>query len=132
MLRIELEKRGCNFYGQPETAKSDVGNYLVTTRSEEVEGKDGKVYFLEFSHWNRWRYRTTNKRTGEPLKKAVRELVNENALHVNTQFSKEDGSSWGNIALEAELADMNLDYTLDGIRKACEYITGKPCEIVIL
>ena len=131
MLRIELEKRGCDFYGQPGTQKSDVGNYRVTTHSEEVTGKDGNTYFLEFSHWNRWTYRTTNKRTGKPLKKAVRELVNENALHVDTQYSNEKGS-WRNSKLESELANMNLCYTLDGIKKACEYITGKPCEVVIV
>lgn len=76
---------------------TDLNNYRYTT----VENIDlifsGVHYnvFFEFGHWTRYHYRTTNKRTGAPLKKAVKELVNINGLNIDTEYEKEETNSAG-------------------------------------
>lgn len=98
---LYLEKRGCDFFKNDDSVKgSDVGNYRVTTSDYEIAGKDGKTYFMEFTHWERYNYRTTNKRTGEKLKKPVRELVNLNALHVDISYKNENGCFGGPVNLD--------------------------------
>lgn len=112
---LYLEKRGLDFWDDDPIKKvSDVGNYRVTTTGETVRGKDGNSYFLEFSRWDRYELRTKNKRTGETLKKPVRELVLLYALHVDTEYTNERGS-WGNISLEKRLHEKPVLYTLENI-----------------
>lgn len=118
-----LEKRGCDFhFSDTDTKGSDVGNYRVTTFGDTVKGKDGKNYFVEFCHHKKYKYRTTNKRTGEPLKKAVKELVKVNALWVDTQYN-DDRGSWRNIRIEQDINKLNLDYTKAGILQAVNQIS---------
>lgn len=134
MLKIKLRKYGMDFYGQPETDSSDVGCYRVGTNSEEIMGKDGRMYYLDFSHCVRYTYRETNKVTGKPLKHPIKELLNINGLHIDTQYTiNKDGCnlSYRNCEIEKTLWDMNLDYTISGIETALEYITGEKCQVTI-
>lgn len=67
---------------------TDIKNHRIRT----VENIDifykGKTYnmFFEFTQCPHYNYRTTNKRTGAPLKKAVQELIIKDGLHMDTQF----------------------------------------------
>lgn len=90
----------------------DIKNHRVRVCENIDIIYNGTAYnmFFEFRQWDRCTYRTTNKRTGKPLKKAVRELVNHNALCIDTQYEKlEKGngynwfSSWRLSALEKEV-----------------------------
>lgn len=123
-MKFKLEKRGCDFFAG-DNVKSDIGNYRVC--AADIKGADGKTYFLEFCRGDKYHFRTINKRTGEPLKKGVRELVMKDILCVRTEFEDERGA-WGNTRIEAELWKMNFPYTFAGIEKAMEVITGEPCK----
>lgn len=115
-MTLYLEKCGCNFFkGDIVNALSDVGNYRVCTGDYNILGKDGRVYFLEFTNGTKYNYRTTHKVTGEPLKQSVRELVNANALYLETCFQDTDGLYRRNRSLESKFWDMNLDYTMANI-----------------
>ena len=112
---LYLEKRGCNFFkGDRANKLSDIGNYRVCTPSANVEGKDGRMYFLEFTHYDKKRVRDYNLRTGAPLKKRIVEVTCENALGINTQFNEKingiDGA-WRNVTMEKELDKMDFRYT---------------------
>lgn len=112
---LYLEKRGCNFFnGDTSITKSDVGNYRVGSYDYSIEGKDGRNYIIEFCHGTRYIYRHTNKKTGAPLKHAIKELLNPNAIYINTQFEDEEGT-WRNIKLEEKLFEKNYNYTLSDI-----------------
>ena len=135
-------------YLQIRGGRGDFGtdlNYHRLTTIEDVniifDGVQRDLYF-EFGHWTRYTYRTTNKRTGAPLKKAVRELVNANALHIDTYFETEETNPAGYTfklgrrlsALEKiEIYDKNRDFTraniLDLINK---YSTVKYDAVVII
>lgn len=127
MKKLILERRGCDFWpGETRTAGSDIGNFRVCTPAGVlVPGKDGRSYILEFTHWERYRYRTTHKRTGAPLKHPVKELVNINALHIDTQYD-DDRGSWRNLELEQEIHAAGLDYTRAGILAAVNMIAAEP------
>lgn len=101
---LVLDGRGCNFCHDDEIRKtSDVGNYRVCTMDENIKGKNGKTYFLEFTRADARTVRTTNKRTGQPLKKPIVEIVLKNALYVRTQFSRiENGWTLAFADLETE------------------------------
>lgn len=111
---------------------SEIDNFRLATKDYEVMGKDGKMYFLYFSHWERYHYRTTNKRTGEELKKPVKELVNPNALSIDTCYCGKDGFCYRNAKLEKEISDLNLLYNSKGIKQALYIITGENYEIEIV
>lgn len=112
---LYLEKRGCNFFnGDTSTTGSDVGNYRVGSYNYSIEGKDGRNYIIEFCHGTRYIYRNTNKKTGAPLKHAVKELLNPNAIYIDTQFEDQEGT-WRNIKLEEKLFEKNYNYTLSDI-----------------
>ena len=124
-----LEKRGCDFFKNDSINElSDVGNYRVGVYSHSIKGKDGIMYIVEFGGFDKYTYRNTNKRNGQPLKKSVRELVMRNALHIDTEFEKVEESgfktSWRNSKLEHEVYEMNLPYTKEGILKAINYISA--------
>ena len=127
---LKLEKRGCDFYANdPRHLQevSDIGNFRVGCYDMSIEGKDGRKYLVEFSHWERYAYRTTHKVTGRELKHPIRELVNPNALHLDTQYDvmTESGIplSYRNLDLEHRIHDMNLDYTKAGILEAVNHIS---------
>lgn len=134
MEKFKLEKRGCDFFAGDDIANySDVTNYRVGVYSYDIPGKDGRDYIVEFHHFDRYETRTTHKRTGAPLKHPKRELQQKNALCIDTQYEKDETDStgrrwrscWRNSALEAEVHALHLPYTIEGIEKALEYITGK-------
>lgn len=117
---LYLEKRGYNFSdgldgGESIKTVSDVGNYRVCTPDECVVGKDGNKYFLEFSNWDKYHYRTENKRTGKPLKNPVRELIMANAVHTDTQYTANDGFCYRNSKLEKQINSIDRLYTLENI-----------------
>lgn len=110
-----LEKRGCNFTpGDKETEKSDCENYRIGAYYERIKAENGRDYILEFTGWNKWQYRKTNKRTGKPLKKPVTEIIHENALHVDTEFENDRGC-WRDCALEKTVYNSDLAFTLADI-----------------
>lgn len=122
MKTLYLEKRGCDFFTQ-DNLSSDVGNYRVTTRTEEIRGKDGNLYFLEFTLWrNRGHFRKISKYGNKKLLHPVWEIDIKEALAINTQYSNEAGS-WGNINLEGELYKLNLTYTQKDILKAVNFLS---------
>lgn len=141
MKEITLEKRGCDFFANdPINQASDIGNYRVGIYDYLIQGKDGKMYIVEFTHGKHRNYRTTNKRTGKPLKKAIVEITNNNALFIDTQYEKEETDSrtgrtwkscWRNCKLEEELYKLDLDFTIEGIETALEYITGEKYKVTI-
>lgn len=120
-----LEKRGCNFFnGDRINELSDVGNYRVCTPNECIKGKDGNLYFLEFTSSNRYRTRYTHKITGKPLKNPIRELVFERALYLDTEYTNERGC-WRNCKLEEEFYNKEpMAYTLDNILKVVNWISA--------
>lgn len=108
MNTLYLKKMGMD----DNSIMGDIKNHRVRVCENIDIIYQGTPYnmFFEFLQWDKWTYRTTNKRTGEPLKKAVRELVNHNALCIDTQYEKlEKGngynwfSSWRLSALEKEV-----------------------------
>lgn len=120
---LYLEKRGCNFWSDDKINNiSDVGNYRVTTTGNKIKGKDGNNYFLEFTNWDRYTYRTTNKRTGKPLKHEVKEVLLLNSLHVSTEFQNKNGT-WGNLKLESKLHEKPMLYTIENILKVVNEIS---------
>ena len=131
MKTLYLDKRGCNFSDRDNLSElSDIGNYRVTTNGYNVTGKDGNIYFIEFCRWERYQTRTTNKRTGEPLKHPVRELVNYNALYINFSFEKDETRNgrtlracYANINLAAKIHAKNYSYTKKDILKAVNSIS---------
>lgn len=46
-----LEKRGCDFSkNDTNIAESDLCNYRLTTLGYDIKAKNGRTYFIEFSH----------------------------------------------------------------------------------
>ena len=126
-----LEMRGCNFWDNSrEKELSDVGNYRVGSYNYSIKGKDGKFYCLEFGNYNRYAYRKTNKRTGAPLKREIRELVKECALHIRTYYENDRGC-FGNCQLEKEISDLLLEYTTENILKVVNMISEKQYDNVV-
>jgi hypothetical protein len=127
-----LECRGCYFFESDRiNTLSDVGNYRVGVYRNQVTAADGRKFILEFGSYTKYKTRYTNKRTGKPLMHPVRELVLENALHVNTEFDNERGS-WADLALEKKLNDMNLTYTKENILKVVNTVSVKQFDCVVM
>lgn len=84
-----IEKRGCDFWKDDQEMKkfSDLTNYRIVFR---FTGKDGINYFGEAIRGSCARF--TNKRTGKPLKKPIRE--HNHKLYLSLQYEK-DGMSYG-------------------------------------
>ena len=114
-MTLELIKMGMD-YDQETTAKHNDGinNYRVRTTGECIPGKDGKMYFVEFTTSDRYITRTINKRNGQPLKKPVRELVLSHALWIDTQYTNERGS-YRNIKFEREMYNKFYVYNIENI-----------------
>ena len=73
---------------------TDIKNHRVRV----IENIDiiykGKKFnmFFEFTQGTHRRYRTTNKRTGAPPKKAVKEIILKDGLYIDTEFKKLEGT----------------------------------------
>lgn len=76
--------------------------------------------FFEFTQGTHRHYRTTNKRTGAPLKKPVEEIILKDGLYIDTEFEKLEGtwkdgtphySSWRKSDLEREIWEEHHAYT---------------------
>ena len=126
-----LECRGCYFWEDDKiNSVSDVGNYRVCT-TDYLPAKDGNSYFLEFTNYAARRYRTTHKITGKPLKHGKIDILLENALHIETEFTNDRGS-WRNCRLEEEIHKTPQLFTLENILKTINKITIKQYEKIIL
>lgn len=123
---LRLERRGCEYFA-PDKDRDDVGNYRVGSYDYSIKGKDGRDYIVEFGANNYRVWRTTNKRTGAPLKKPHEEIVKANALYIDTEYEKDepDGwrSAWRNSTLEHDIREMRLDYSQAGILAAVNEIS---------
>ena len=107
---LYLKKMGLDFWDD-EPAKSDINNYRVRTLGETIPGKDGKMYFLEFSLWrDRKQVRYTHKITGKPLKHVKYDIINHCGMGIDTEFTNDSGS-WRNYTLEQKLYAKNYSYT---------------------
>lgn len=115
---LYLREMGMN----DDTIKTDVKNHRVRV----IENIDiiykGEKYnmFFEFTHGVHRRYRTTNKRTGAPFKKAVEEIILKDGIYIDTEFEKLEGtwkdgtpyySSWRNLDFESEFYNEHHAYT---------------------
>ena len=122
-MTLYLKKMGCDFWhGDKINTVSDVGNYRVRTLGECIKGKDGNIYFLEFTQGTKFAYRKTHKKTGRPLKHEVKEIILEHALWLDTEFTNEAGC-WRNCKLEEEIHKTPLLYTLENILKVANEIS---------
>jgi len=122
-----LERRGCE-YTAADMGRDDVNNYRVGSYDYSIKGKDGRRYILEFGAWDPRKLRTTNKRTGAPLKNPVYEVVKNNALYLSTQYeeTEKDGfrSCWRNAPMERTINGRHLDYSKAGILEAVNEISA--------
>lgn len=83
MKKLLLEKRGCDFFNDTEAKFcSDLENYRIVFR---FTGKDRIHYFAEATIGACTRF--TNKRTGKPLKKPIRE--HNHKLYLSLQYEKD-------------------------------------------
>ena len=116
MKYLEFEKRGCNFFpGDKDNEESDIGNYRICTPGEIVPLKDGRMMLFEFGCYDRQIWRYHSKRNGNKLKKPVIDSVFTCAIHMGTEYSKEekDGwrSSWRDCAMERAFYEKPRKYT---------------------
>ena len=113
---LKLEKRGCDFSPFDETVRgSDIGNYRLVTGDYNVPAANGMTYYLEFTHYDKWKTRRTNKRTGKPLARPVRELVANNLACVSAYFQDDDGVCWGDVRVWEDAYNSEHPYTEQGI-----------------
>lgn len=132
MKTLYLEKRGCNFWDD-ETVESDIQNYRVCTQGEDIHGKDGRTYFLEFSLWrDRKKARTKHKVTGKPLKHVQYDIINSQGLAIGTQYTDDNGMSWRNVALERELNKDNYSYNTADILKVVNRISTEQYDNIVI
>jgi hypothetical protein len=130
---LYLECRGCYFFkGDSINNFSDVGNYRVGAYAHRIQGKDGNLYVLEFSRYDRREMRYTALRTGKPLKYPKCEIVLKNALRIDTEFERPEGS-YRNIKLEKEMHDKKTYlFTKADILKAVNEISAKQYDKIVL
>ncbi len=120
---LYLKKMGLDFWDD-EPVKSDINNYRVRTLGETIPGKDGRMYFLEFSLWrDRKQVRYTHKITGKPLKHATFDIINSCGMAIDTEFT-DDRGSWRNCTLEKALSEKNYSYTQADILAAVNEISA--------
>ena len=134
--------------------KNDVLNDIKNHRVRVVENIDiernGKKYnmFFEFTQWEAWRMRYTNKRTGAPLKKPVTEIINPKGLYIDTEYETLEksyyydngqrkeytyNSSWRCLDLEQEFCNDNLTFCKADILKAVNrYAIKKFTQVCII
>lgn len=123
--------------------KRETVNDLPARLDAAMIDRNGRRYYLTVSSYERTIYRTTNKRTGAPLKKAVVDKVIPDALHIDTTIKAAeywgleydwrgckrysgydyDGSS-RDVETEKLVYSNCLTYTAENILKIINYITG--------
>lgn len=119
---LYLEKRGCDFFhDDPIKEISDVGNYRVGVYDYSIHGKDDKDYIIEFTHYDRKKVRKY-RTNGALLKHPKTEIIQRNALHIDTQYETEKGC-FRNIELEEKLNKLNYSYILEDILKCVNKIS---------
>ena len=119
---LYLEKAGLDFW-KDEPVKSDINNYRVRTHGETIPGKDGNMYYLEFTLWrDRKQVRYTHKITGKPLKHAAFDIINRCGMAIDTEFTNARGC-WANLQLEKEINAKNYSYTQADILAAVNEIS---------
>lgn len=122
---------------------TDIKNHRVRVLENIAINYGGNSYsmFFEFTQGAHRNYRTTNKRTGAPLKKAVEEIIINDGLFVDTQFEKPerdaDGrewfSSWRSSKLEREFWEEHHAYTrADILEVVNRYKVGAKFDRVLL
>ena len=116
---------------------TDIKNHRVRVLENIDIIYKGETYnmFFEFRQGEHRRYRTTNKRTGKPLKKPVEEIILKDGIFMDTEFQKPETdsrgrkwfSSWRHSGLEEEFYKEHLPYTKESILKIVNrYKVGKP------
>lgn len=77
---------------------TDIKNHRVRVVENIDIVYNGEKYnmFFEFTQCTHYNYRTTNKRTGAPLKKPIQELIIKDGLHIDTQYERTETSATGN------------------------------------
>ncbi|MBO4733099.1 MAG: hypothetical protein J5662_01350, partial [Clostridia bacterium] len=124
---LPLVKMGMD---EPGDRCGDIHNYRARTPGEIIPGKDNINYFLEFSRCDKYNYRTENKRTGAPLKKAIRELELKNAIATDTEYTTDSGS-YRNLKLENEIRKTTRPYNIESILKIVNSISKEQFTKVI-
>ena len=131
MKELKLKKMGMDF-PKSETAQGDIGNYRVRTSDYEVKGKDGNVYFLEFTLWrNRTQARHSHKITGKPLKHVKYDIINPQAVTIDASFQNA-GGTWGNYRLANEIYKQNYSYNTSDILKIVNTISCDTYDKIII
>lgn len=76
---------------------TDIKNHRVRVVENIDINYKGRYYnmFFEFMQCTRYKYRTENKRTGAPLKKAIQELVHRDGLAIDTEYEVPQQTSDG-------------------------------------
>ena len=117
---LYLREMGMN----DKNIKTDLQNHRVRVLENIDIFYKGEKYnlFFEFLQGTHRTYRTTNKRTGEPLKKAVIELIKDDALCIDTQYEVPEVSngyvwhlSYRLGTLEREVYNKHLYYTRNNV-----------------
>lgn len=104
---------------------NDISTDIKNHRIRVIENIDiiykGEKYnmFFEFTQGTHRHYRTTNKRTGAPLKKAVEEIILKDGLFIDTEYERTETdksgftwtSSWRRADLEREFYEEHHAYT---------------------
>lgn len=122
---------------------TDIKNHRVRVLENiDIEYKGIKYnMFFEFLQGEHWNYRTTNKRTGAPLKKGVREIVIKDGLFIDTQFEREEKSASGyTYQASYRKADLEREFYLehhaftrrDILEVVNRYKVGKKFDKVVL
>lgn len=89
-----------------------------------IKAEDGRTYFISFNKADvKWKYRTTNKRTGKPLQKVIKEVECTNILYLDTQYESKDGYTYRGRELESQVWEQNLPYTAESILKVVNSIS---------
>ncbi len=119
------------------TISTDIKNHRIrTVENIDIQYK-GELYnmFFEFTQGTHRRHRTTNKRTGAPLKHPVEEIILKDGLFIDTQYEKTETdrtgrtweSSWRNSEFEREFYNEHHGYTKKDILEVVNrYKVGEP------
>ena len=130
---LKLEKRGMDFLPADEISKvSDIGNHRLVTGDYTVPATNGKTYYIEFQHINKYQTRTKNKRTGKPLARPVRELVASNIVCMSACYEDADGNCWGDTSVWRASYDAPRPYTMAGILDCVNSFAAQPYDAIQL
>lgn len=116
---LYLMAMGCDFSKSDAELleHSDCENYRIRGYIVDKYGRD---LFVEFTRG--YKRRTTNKRTGTPLKKAI--IEHDHKLCIDTQYDNADGS-WRDCELERWVWEQDFTYCTGDILKAVNYMAGR-------